>query len=65
MAPSDWTARDKEIIESRYRIWKMTSKPYSHRGVVTSVAMKCGDMIGDPETWLASNWAQQIGRYAD
>ncbi|KAL2272881.1 hypothetical protein FJTKL_05922 [Diaporthe vaccinii] len=63
MSSADWTARDREIIELRYRQWKMTDKPFSRRRVVTAVAMRCGDMTGDPETWFAHQWAQQIGRY--
>ncbi|KAI7772999.1 hypothetical protein LA080_012504 [Diaporthe eres] len=61
MSSADWTARDREIIELRYRQWKMTDKPFSRRRVVTAVAMRCGDMTGDPETWFAHQWAQQIG----
>ncbi|KAK7697936.1 hypothetical protein SLS64_013023 [Diaporthe eres] len=63
MAPSDWTARDREMIELRYRIWKMTDKASSRRGIVGSIAQRCGDLVGDPETWYASQWPQQIGRY--
>lgn len=64
MAPADWTERDREIIDTRYRFWKISNKVSSRRNVVTSTALRCGDLTGDPDTWFAKRWELQIGRYA-
>ncbi|POS70907.1 hypothetical protein DHEL01_v210701 [Diaporthe helianthi] len=63
MAPADWTDRDRQVIEGGWRFWSFLGKPSSRRNIVTSTAMRCGDLMGDPDTWFASQWPQQIGRY--
>lgn len=64
MTPADWTDRDRERIEFGWRFWKLGENPGRRRSVVTSTALKCGDLMGDPDTWFASQWSEQIGRYA-
>lgn len=62
MTPADWTDREREAIELGWRVWKLGGK--GRRNAVTSAAMKCGDIKGNPYAWFAAQWPQQIGRYS-
>jgi hypothetical protein len=61
MAPADWNQRDRDIIDSRYTIWKTANKPSIRQTIIASTSLKCGDKQGDPEGWLESHWNRQIG----
>lgn len=62
MAPADWTDREREAIEFGWSVWELGGS--ARRKAVTSAALKCGDIIHDPEGWYANQWPQRIGRYA-